>query len=269
MSKPDNTPALAKELDEILRTPEFQQDLKMISSYLASIKQERAIIYSLAKILWKRGRLFRLEVKETINRRTFARDLVVYGNTRDNTPSTIETHVEVKHHFDCDMPNLKRDLEKYRNKPRPLGAMWEHYQGTSKGWSEMAQIYYDMCVKRVHDRLADIFVWMISARDLSEENLNKLPPGALERICWSEQQCNYNVRKGYPYSDEANLDPAEQLLNMISRGDEQRQWQILKVPPIVTEGDFPSTYYLRICASTPNKSSPASAQIRPVILSST
>ena len=51
----------AVELREIIGSSEFKQELEEISSYLASIMQERPIVYLLAKCLWKLGYKFELE----------------------------------------------------------------------------------------------------------------------------------------------------------------------------------------------------------------
>jgi hypothetical protein len=53
----------AAELRELIVCDEFKQDLEQMSSYLASIKQERPIVYLLAKCLWRRRYEFELEVK--------------------------------------------------------------------------------------------------------------------------------------------------------------------------------------------------------------
>jgi hypothetical protein len=51
----------AKELKGIFALAEYHRELEEMSGYFASIKQERPVIFSLAKFLWKRGRVFQLE----------------------------------------------------------------------------------------------------------------------------------------------------------------------------------------------------------------
>ena len=51
------------ELRDLFLSPGFTQGLTEMSSYLASIMQERPIVYLLAKCLWRRGYKFELEDK--------------------------------------------------------------------------------------------------------------------------------------------------------------------------------------------------------------
>jgi len=202
----------AKELRDIFVSPDYKHDLGELSTYLASIKQERPIIYCLAKHLWKKGYKFRLEDKR--------KDLVVDGK-----------RIEFKYSFDCDMARLEEALTKYGKKP--LKAMWDDVQAKkiSKSWSTIALIYEDMCIKK-----ADIFVWIIHARDLS-----KLAPDDLQRVCWSPEQCKYNAI--HPYSDRECLRVADSFLDHMRL---IRPFSVLK-EDIEAKGDFPSTYHLRIC----------------------
>ena len=54
---------LGTELRDLFLSPDFKQGLEEMSSYLASIMQERPIVYLLAKCLWQRGYKFELEYK--------------------------------------------------------------------------------------------------------------------------------------------------------------------------------------------------------------
>lgn len=71
----------AAQLRDILVSVEFGRALGDLSSYLASVKQERPIIYLLANFLWKRKIKFQLEAKH--------KDLVVEGK-----------HLEFKFNYD-------------------------------------------------------------------------------------------------------------------------------------------------------------------------
>jgi hypothetical protein len=202
----------AKDLLDIFLSPEFKQDLAEMSSYLASIKQERPIVYCLAKHLWKRRRVFQLEDKH--------RDLVVDG-----------LHLEFNHNFDCDTARLEDELERCEGKP--LNAIPDALRS---GWSVIHKIYEDMCVKRVHDRLADIFVWVICSRDLRE-----VSDDARKRICWFKEQWKWN--QTHPYSDQSYMSLVDRLLDRIQV---ERSFSVLN-EIIETKGDFPSMYHFRIC----------------------
>ena len=51
------------QLRDLFLSPDFKQGLTEMSSYLASIMQERPIVYLLAKCLWQRKYKFELEDK--------------------------------------------------------------------------------------------------------------------------------------------------------------------------------------------------------------
>jgi hypothetical protein len=206
------------ELRDVFVSDKFKRDLAEMSCYLASIKQERAIIFLLAKFLRECGRVFQLEAKH--------RDLVVD-----------DTHVEFKYNFDCDMAILDNDLKKYGN--QPLEAMWaDVHAGTlSDSWSVMPAICKDMCPEKSR-RLADVFVWIICSRDLT-----KVSPETLERICWAKSRQQRKWSEKYPYPDRTFLVIADSLLDKLKA---ERAFSVIK-EEIVTNGDFPSTYHFRIC----------------------
>jgi hypothetical protein len=211
----------ADELLAIFVSREYRQELDDMSSYLASIKQERPIIYSLAKFLWQRGRTFQLEDKH--------RDLVVD-----------ETHLEFKYNFDCDMAILEDEMKRYQD--RPIKAVWEDAEAKriSKSWSVMPGLYGDMCVKKVHNRLADIFVWVICSRDLS-----KVSADARKRICWATQQCKWSETNSY--SDRTYLRIADRFLERMQvELRPTRPFSVLS-EDMETKGHFPSRYHFRIC----------------------
>jgi hypothetical protein len=214
----------AQELRDIFASADYRHELEEMSCYLASIKQERPIIYALAKFLWKRGNIFQLEDKR--------RDLVVD-----------ETHLEFKYYFDCDMAVLEQEMRQYGDKP--LQAMWDDVKAgnLAKSWSAMAPIYEDMCIRKVRDRLADIFVLIICSRDLSN-----VSPAARNRICWSNEQRKWSA--AHPYSDRFYLTLADSFLDKVRT---ERPFSLLK-EAFETRGEFPSTYHFRICEfSSPHR----------------
>jgi len=191
---------------------EFKHDLEELSSYLASIMQERPIIYLLAKFLRKKGLKFQLEAKH--------KDLVVNN-----------THVEFKFNYDRVGEVLNDELTKHMNNPK---GMWADLKGGRiKGkWGVIKRVYEDVC-----DKKPPIFIWIICARDLS-----KVVQDDLKRICIWREQRNYN--KKHPYnSDRAFLIVVDRLLAELQA---ERPFSVLK-EEIVTSGDFPSTYHFRIC----------------------
>src|SRR5262249_38282149 len=102
------------------------------------------------------------------------------------------------------------------------------------GWVALPRLYTDMVHKK-----ADVFVWIILARDLS-----KIDEGDQERICVSSFQRKWNKR--YPYSDRTYLDIADRFLDRIRA---EKPFSIIK-EEIQTTGDFPSTYNFWLCEFT-------------------
>jgi hypothetical protein len=200
----------AKQLRDILICDEYKRDLTELSSYLASIKQERPIIYFLAKQLRKRGIGFQLEAKPE---RT---DLVVDG-----------TSVEFKFNYDCDMAVLHKELEKAGDKLlKDVCA-----EKSTHGWIALPRLYADMV-----NRVADVFVWIILSRDLSQVDEN-----ARTGICASGPQRKWN--KTHTYSDRTYLNIAQQFLDKVRA---EKEFSVIK-EEIPTMADFPSTYHFWFC----------------------
>lgn len=202
----------ANELRDIFLSTAFRQDLEEMSSYLASIMQERPIIHALAKYLWKQRRhKYQLEAKR--------KDLIVDG-----------IHIEFKYNFDCGMGKLSEELGKHGER---LKDMWAAVSAKmlSKSWPIMPKIYEDVCVRR-----PDIFVWIVCSRDLSA-----VDPEDRKRICWSKPQCKWN--EYHPYSDQRHILVADTFLEKLKL---ERTFTVLRAE-VETKGDFPSIYHFRIC----------------------
>jgi hypothetical protein len=198
----------AAELRDIIVSPEYKQDVQDLSCYLASIKQERPLVYCLAKQLWKRRCPFQLESERT--------DLIVNGK-----------RFEFKFTYDCDMGVLGKELE--NTGERLLKDVC--VERPAHGWVALPRLYADMLNKR-----ADGFVWIILSRDLS-----KIDNEAQERICVSALQRKWN--KNHPYSDRSYLDIAERFLDKVRA---EKAFSVIK-EEIQTNGDFPSTYHFWVC----------------------
>ncbi|MBI2807459.1 MAG: hypothetical protein HYX68_20950 [Planctomycetes bacterium] len=216
----------AAEFKDIFESAEFKTGLEEISSYLASVRQEAAIVQLLAKVLWRQKRLYVLE-------RNKRHDLTIW------TPSSPfgdkETNVEFKIHFECDMKVLADELSKNGN--RPLKEMWDLVlaKKISKSWSVMANIYGDFCVKAPH-----IFVWIIHFR-----NLRNLRPEARGRVCWAKETMKWLANNPNAATDRTYVNVADDYLARLGR-----ERPLVARPhevDISTSGDFPSVYHIRVC----------------------
>ena len=156
---------IATELRDLFLSDDFKGGLREISSYLASIMQERPIVYLLAKCLWQRGYKLELEDKR--------HDLSIHGK-----------RIEFKFNYDRCEEDLTHEMAKYGDN---LNGMWQLVQARaiSKSWGVMPKIYEDACVRK-----PDIFVWVICSRDL-----NKVAPDDLKRICRGRAQRKYNATR--------------------------------------------------------------------------
>ena len=200
------------ELRDLFLSSEFKQGLEEMSSYLASIMQERPIVYLLAKCLWRGGYKFELEDQR--------HDLSLNGK-----------RIEFKFNYDPCEEVLTGELTKYGDN---LKAMWElvEARALSKSWGVMPKIYEDTCVRKPH-----IFVWIICSRDWS-----KVAPDDLKRICRGRVQCKYNAT--HPYATDGELLTVAD--SFLAKLQAVRSFSLLK-QDIQTNGAFPSTYHFRIC----------------------
>src|SRR5438128_7252639 len=94
------------ELRALFLSSEFKQGLEEMSSYLASIMQERPIVYLVAKCLWQRGYKFELEDKR--------HDLSLNGK-----------RIEFKFNYNRCEKALSEELAKYGDN---LNGMWQLVQ---------------------------------------------------------------------------------------------------------------------------------------------
>jgi hypothetical protein len=195
------------DLRAILVSSEFKSDLEETSSYLASIAQERPIIFCLAKHLRKRGHKFSLEDEK--------RDLSIGDKC-----------LEFKFNYDCAMVKLKKELSSLHDKI-VKGVQSDAEKG---GWRVLYRIFKDVYAKR-----PDLFVWIICSRDLS-----KVPEDDLQYINWTPEQLKYNRR--YSYNNREFLDVADQLLEVLKLF---RPFSVTS-EAIGTAGDFPSSYHFKI-----------------------
>jgi hypothetical protein len=129
------------ELRALFLSSEFKHGLEEMSSYLASIAQERPIVHLLAKCLWLRKVKFELEHQK--------QDLTVNGK-----------RIEFKFNYDRCHEALTHELKRLERHGNGLKGMWALVQvkAISKSWGVMAKIYEDVCVRTPP---TDIFVWII------------------------------------------------------------------------------------------------------------
>jgi hypothetical protein len=199
----------ALELRDVFISDGYKQDLQELSSYLASIAQERPIVFLLAKHLRQRKYKFILEDER--------RDLFIDGQS-----------IEFKFSYDCGMMKLEKELEALHDSIKS-GTTFYPAKG---GWGVYDGIFTDVYTKK-----PDFFVWIICSRDLSN-----VAPHDLEYINWTAEQLKYNQR--YPYTNRRFLEIVDAFLQVLQV---YRPFAVTS-EEIVTAGDFPSTYHLRICA---------------------
>lgn len=198
------------ELRDLFLETDFKQGLQEISSYLASIMQERPIVYLLAKCLWQRRYKFELEDK--------LRDLCLIDKHN-------KKHIEFKFNYDRCEKALEDELTKCGDNLNGMSQL-------HKSRGVMRKIHADVCEKKPH-----IFIWIICSRDLS-----RVKSEDLKRICLGREQRKYNATRPY-VSDGELLTVVDSFLDKLR---DIRPFTLLK-QDIQTNGDFPSTYHFRIC----------------------
>jgi hypothetical protein len=201
-----------RELKQVFDSHEFRHGLEEMSCYLASIMQERPLVYLLAKCLWKAGLKYELEYKR----------FDLYVNKR---------RIEFKFNYDRCQKMLKVALERYG---RDLKGMWDlvRTKQLNKSWSPMAKVYEDLCVRRPPP---DVFIWVICSRDLSQ-----VLPSDLKGICFGREQHKFNLAAGTCPEPLPIVDSYLELLRA------ERPFSLIK-HQLTTHGLFPSTYHFRIC----------------------
>lgn len=203
----------ANQLKTVFQSPDFYSELNELSSYAANIKQERPIAYLLCKYLRRSGYDAILEKDK--------HDLVVNGAS-----------IELKFHYDFDVvERLGKELELFQgdiNKLRKKAASGK----MSKSWTVAPGVLRD-----VVDKQTDIFVWIISSRDLSALPLEN----TIGRVCVGTQQLRYS--KKYRLKALGFLQIVDEFLDKIKQ---QRRFAVEKFT-LKTNGDFPSDYNVCIC----------------------
>jgi hypothetical protein len=201
-----------QQIKNILDSPDFQLDLAEMSNYAASMKQERPIVLLVSKYLWRKGYKAAPELKKC--------DLNVEG-----------TRVEFKFHFDSDVASTCGEMNQ-RGITLETLAQAIRQRTLHPTWTTTPGLYKD-----IHEKAADIFVWIICSRDLSGLNDENL-----RRVCWSPYQSKFNL--SFPYSRNREVfTQAEEFLRRLAC---PRPFSI-ETSTVMTEGAFPSTYHFVLC----------------------
>jgi hypothetical protein len=208
------TEMTGRELQALMATPEFQRDLEEMSSCLASIMQERPIVYLLAKRLCKQ-RQYEFELEKKHNNKKEKSDLVVG-----------QTHIEFKFNYDRANRKLEVELKKHSDNLKEI---------LPSTWGVLGKILKDVTKKK-----PDIFVWIVCSRDL-----RNVADDDIDRICLGRAQRKYNLT--HTSNSEGELPPIFDCC--LSRLNAARPFSLVK-HNVKTNGWFPSTYHFRICEFT-------------------
>jgi hypothetical protein len=233
----------AAELRKILLSADFTTGLEELSSYLASIAQERPIVHLIAKCLWNQKRLFALE-------RNKRHDLTVW--TPAVPSGNDETSIEFKFNYETCEVKLREELGSLREK---LGGNAPKKEKKNSNWDVLPRIWRD-----VFEKQSDMFVWIICSRDLNgihEDDLKRT-------VNWWKPLKKYRLTHAYK-TDREFLVTIDAFLNILQQIlHEVRQFSVLTAE-IETKGHFPSTYHFRICEfARPSSSAGASPSRKPV-----
>lgn len=206
---------LARNIKNACESSEFRVELADLSHYAAGIKQERPIVWLLAKYFWKKGHSVDLERNNC--------DLVIDDAT-----------IEFKFHHDSDLLVMRRELQRFGD---DVEAMWAAVKekGLSLTWSVCPTIYKDVIVKR-----PNIFVWIICSRDLSQ-----VPTSELGQICAGARQVQFNKKISYE-QNRSLFAEAERFLKMLCNS---RKF-VFERTTLTVNSLFPSMYHIIFCDFT-------------------
>jgi len=206
-------------LKNIINSNKFRRYIEKISSYAASIKQERPIQYALAKLFDKEKFIFAMERIDKF-------DLYVDGIS-----------IELKFYYEED---IQLKLEKEFNKANQdikflLKELKENPRSTS-GLSIPI-------LRDVIDKRPNIFILIFLSRDLTNTLKNDL-----KYINHSRECLRYNKQvSNYPFNNPNKLKIVEKYLECIKS---ERNFDCYPIN-INTNTKFPSSYHFYICYFSP------------------
>lgn len=188
----------------------FREELDSLSRYAAGVKQERQIVWLLAKHLDRAAH--RPVVLEARPRRS---DLHVLGN-----------EIEVKYHLEGDLLSIRHQLD--RNRPWP-----DVHERAQKG----KKISFDPLLEIVRDlghRKPDLFLWVVACR--------QRPPESVTYQVVNRRNGKYSLEAfaagGHSGPDAVAGIGVPLLDDLCSRYDYDRVGDVLHD----AEGDFTTTY---------------------------
>jgi len=222
-----------KTLKATLDSEGYKKDLKEMSRYAASIKQERPMLYILAKHL--DNRRFNVILEKKIKRRPY--DLVV-----DNTK------IEAKFYYEGDLKRrLEKEMEDVGWSIEPLIKKLESLKKEKKGtsWNMALAIVKDITEKV--EKAKGIFMLIILSRDLRE--IKRTKPELLEQICWSKYEIEYNEKSSGGYNNPENLKLASRFLDQIKKTKPfERDYLKIEIDPKTDiDAMFRSSYHIYLC----------------------
>lgn len=206
------------ELKAAIESRGFKDDVQELNSYAANIKQERPIVWLLAKHLCRSGFTVALEKERS--------DLVVQDDVR----------IECKFYYESDMLKLGRELEKAHWRLDALEKKRDELNtaGRSTTWGVALPI-----MKDVLDKSPDMFILIVCSRDLRKTS--KDDPIFLQRIGWWKYELRYNQDHGFNL--ETSIGVAKKYLDLLR---EAKHFNLENLSLDFTR-EFPSTYHFYLC----------------------
>jgi hypothetical protein len=203
----------AVDLTEVLSSAEFREQLADISGYSATHSQERPIVFSIARLLWKMKHEFVLEHERT--------DLWLIGGAR----------IEFKFNYDTCCDTLRRELDLFGNDLPSIVTAMKLKEGNR---GVLHRVYNDICKKKPKP---DLFVWIICSRDLSNVDdtfVSYIPDGRLQKRRNAKHQFG---------TDLEFLRVANHFLKLLQS---EQNFAVMSIP-IETNREFRSVYHFFIC----------------------
>lgn len=206
-----------EKLAEILRSREFERELRNAGHWAANLRPERPLTFLLARELARKGHSVTLEKPYPHGKKC---DLFVF-----------DKYVEIKGHFDSDFVQIEKELNSFE------GNLEELFQAAqdkklSKSWSIVPKLFEDSVIRK-----PDILLWIVVAR-----NLSGVPSGKLPDYCVADQQLRYTANSQY-VAGESVFAKAQKLVERIGRYRGVR----LTIIEHAFDEPVPSVYWFGLC----------------------
>jgi len=204
-------------LQKIIDSEDFKNELRVLSSWGANIKQEAPIVYALAKLLDKKGYNIALEWK--------------VKSRQKNDMMINEAILEAKFFYEED---IEQRLKKEFNKDnKNIDQMLFRINEAKKNNKNLPFNVGYSILKDIFEKTPDFFMLILLSRDL--KNVSETD---LKFINWTDNCLKYNKKFGYNNQEIFNI-----LIEFLEKIRNKKQFEDICIDFNINT-KFPSTYHI-------------------------